>query len=122
MEQDHGVGEAGEDIMAMLLLTGVDGEDGDVRREMLTLNPHLTPMLTLMLTLKLTLTGEHGAMVGGEVGEVTMAMSPLTGDGMAIGDASDHINLLYSLHFFSSLCFHSSQKPQQSVGTFHLHH
>merc|ERR1719348_1556750 len=97
MEQDLGDGEAGEDIMAMLLLTGVDGEDGDVRREMLTLNPHLTPMLTPMLTLKLILIGEHGAMVGGEAGEVTMAMHPLTGDGMAIGDASDNINLLYSL-------------------------
>merc|ERR1719348_2717197 len=104
MQQDLGDGEAGEDIMAMLLLTGVDGEDGDVRREMLTLNPHLTLMLTPMLTLKLILIGEHGAMVGGEageVGEVTMAMHPLTGDGMAIGDASDNINLLYSLHFFS---------------------
>merc|ERR1719348_1377589 len=107
MQQDLGDGEAGEDIMAMLLLTGVDGEDGDVRREMLTLNPHLTPMLTPMLTLKLILIGEHGAMVGGEVwevGEVTMAMPPPTGDGMVIGDASDH-NLFFTSMIFYLLSF-----------------
>merc|ERR1712058_22053 len=91
-------------MLTPTMVTGVmqqdlgDGEDGDVRREMLTLNPHLTLLLTLMLTLKLILIGEHGAMVvweAGEVGEVTMAMPPLTGDGMAIGDASDH-NLYFT--------------------------
>merc|ERR1712098_186515 len=83
---------------------------GDVRREMLTLNPHLTLMLTQMLTLKLILIGEHGAMVGGEageVGEVTMAMPPLTGDGMAIGDASDH-NLYFTSMIFYLLSISSS--------------